>query len=125
MLSVRNFIILSGLGGFISVAFGAFGAHFLKTRLDEYYLSVFKTGVEYQFFHSLALGFVALTLERWQSPLLRFSGAFFIVGMVIFSGSLYLLAMTKIKMWGAVTPLGGLCFLVGWALFVVAAVKQS
>ncbi len=107
------------VGGFLAVALGAFGAHFLKTRLDAYSLSVFKTGVDYQMYHSLALGFVALWMSRSPSSLLSNAGIAFIVGMFIFSGSLYLLAFTGVKMWGAVTPLGGLSFLVGWVLLIV------
>lgn len=115
----------SGISAFVSVALGAFGAHFLKARLDEYLLSVFKTGVEYQFYHALALGMVGLFLTRNDSGLLRFSGVAFVVGTIVFSGSLYLLAFTKVKAWGAVTPIGGLSFLVGWALFTLATVKWN
>jgi len=120
----RCFYTLCTIGGFLAVALGAFGAHFLKTRVDEYYLGVFKTGVEYQMYHSLALGFVALWMSRMPSPLLKFAGIAFVIGMVIFSGSLYLLVLTKTKAWGAVTPIGGLSFLVGWFLLILNSLKN-
>ncbi len=121
----KTFFSLSALGGFLSVAFGAFGAHFLKTRLDDYFLSIFKTGVEYQMYHSLALGLVAFGISRSPSPLLRAAGVAFVIGIVVFSGSLYLLALTKVKMWGAVTPLGGVAFLIGWALLVIHGLRAE
>jgi uncharacterized membrane protein YgdD (TMEM256/DUF423 family) len=116
MANARFFLTTAGLMSFLSVALGAFGAHFLKTRLDEYHLGVFKTGVEYQLYHALALGLVGVLLLRPEYGALKSSGVAFLVGTVIFSGSLYLLAFTGVKAWGAVTPLGGVTFLIGWAL---------
>ena len=117
-------LLLASFLGFLSVALGAFGAHALKARLDEYHLGVFQTGVQYQFFHAFALALTGLLLLRGDHPLLRAAGWAFATGVVIFSGSLYLLALTKVKTWGAVTPLGGLSFLVGWFLLTVAIAKM-
>ena len=117
------FLFLSAAFGFLSVALGAFAAHALKARFDEYSLNVFRTGVDYQFYHSLALGLVALIILVRPHRLLNASAWAFVAGMVIFSGSLYLLAFTKVKMWGAVTPIDGLSFLIGWVLLAAAALK--
>jgi uncharacterized membrane protein YgdD (TMEM256/DUF423 family) len=121
MPSSRVLLVISGLSGFTSVALGAFAAHFLGAHLDEYYLKVFRTGVEYQFYHALALGLVAQWLTKEDLSTLRWCGFLFVIGTVVFSGSLYLLALTQTKLWGAVTPIGGVAFLVGWILFTVAA----
>ncbi|MBI1861295.1 MAG: DUF423 domain-containing protein [Deltaproteobacteria bacterium] len=111
-------LVAGGVFGFLSVALGAFAAHALKARLDEYSLDVFRTGVEYQFFHALALILVGGLSERY--PQLKTSAVSFTVGIVVFSGSLYALALTGAKWLGAVTPLGGVAFLIGWGLFVKA-----
>lgn len=113
---MKLFLLSGGVFAFLSVALGAFAAHALKTRLDDYSMSVFRTGVEYQFFHALALIAIGVLSERFRT--LQSVGYFFIVGIFLFSGSLYILALTGIKGFGAVTPLGGICFLTGWALFV-------
>lgn len=110
------FLSAAAVTGFLSVAFGAFGAHALKARLDEKYLAIFKTGVEYQFFHTFALALVAILLLRGETSLLRYAGWAFLVGIFIFSGSLYALALSQVGVLGAITPIGGVCFLVGWAL---------
>lgn len=123
MSNAQLFLVVSGISGFLSVAFGAFAAHFLGARLDEYYLRVFRTGVEYQFYHALALGLVALWISQGNAASLRWCGWLFIFGTIIFSGSLYLLAITQVKLWGAVTPIGGVAFLAGWILFIIAAFR--
>ena len=117
----RLFLTLAAVSGFLAVSLGAFGAHALKNRLDEYSLSVYQTAVEYQFYHTLALLAVGL-LCLWhpQSALLRSSGIAFILGICVFSGSLYVLSVTGIRGLGAITPLGGLAFLVGWACLALA-----
>lgn len=119
------FLTLSAAFGFLSVALGAFGAHALKASLDEYHLKVFHTGVEYQFFHTFALALVGVLLARGENNLIRYAGFAFVFGILVFSGSLYLLALTKISKWGAVTPIGGLAFLVGWALLFFATFKRG
>ena len=121
----RSFLFLSSVSGFLSVALGAFAAHGLKQRLDEYHMAVFRTGVDYQFYHCFALALVGLLLQRGFQPLLRASGYAFLFGTVVFSGSLYLLALTRVGRWGAVTPVGGLAFLIGWCLLAVAVLKMD
>ena len=120
------FISLGALSGLLAVSFGAFGAHALKNRFDDYSLGVYTTAVEYQFYHSLALlavGVIALALP--QTVLLRSAGWLFLLGIVLFSGSLYVLAFTGVKWLGAITPLGGLAFIAGWACLVAAGWKLN
>jgi uncharacterized membrane protein YgdD (TMEM256/DUF423 family) len=122
----RWYIFLAACSGFLAVALGAFGAHALKNHLDDYALSVYQTAVQYQFYHSLALFGVGLfCLWQPQSRLLVGSGAAFIAGLLLFSGSLYLLSFTGTRWLGAITPLGGLCFLLGWASLALAAWRYS
>lgn len=109
---------LGALGGFLSVAFGAFAAHGLKDKLSAYSLGVFQTAVQYQFWHSIALLFVGLLFLVQPLEKLNLVTTFFTVGIVIFSGSLYLLALTGISKFGMITPLGGLNFLAAWGLLV-------
>jgi len=117
-LSVCSFL------GFLSVALGAFAAHALKQKFSDYQLSVFNTGVQYQFFHAFALGLVGvLLLKNGEAPLLKAAGYAFGLGEAVFSGSLYLLAFTQIKWLGAITPIGGVSFLVGWVLLGLSIVK--
>jgi uncharacterized membrane protein YgdD (TMEM256/DUF423 family) len=118
----KLFITLAAFSGMLAVAFGAFGAHALKNRLDDYALGVFQTAVQYHFYHSFALLAVGLlALNQPQTMLLKSSGSLFLLGMLIFSGSLYTLSLTGIKWLGAITPLGGLAFIAGWACLAVAS----
>lgn len=113
-------LLLGALGGFSSVAIGAFGAHAMRSRLDEYALRIYETAVQYQFYHSLALLAVGLLLMQFpQSTLLKSSVIAFTLGILVFSGSLYVLSISGLRWLGAVTPLGGLAFLVGWACLMV------
>lgn len=109
------------------MAIGAFAAHGLKDTLDEKYLAIFHTGVTYQFYHTLALGLVIVFWEKSAQKFLKCTAAFFIIGIVIFSGSLYALALTQKDWLGAITPLGGLSFLAGWGclLWTLARDKNS
>jgi uncharacterized membrane protein YgdD (TMEM256/DUF423 family) len=118
----RYFITLAALNGLLVVALGAFGAHALKARLDEYSLSVYQTAVQYHFYHSLALLAVGL-LYLWhpQSALLRTSGIAFLVGILVFCGSLYVLSFSGLRWLGAITPLGGLAFMLGWTCLALAS----
>ena len=112
---------LGALGGLLSVAFGAFGAHALRDRLDSYSLGVFETAVQYQFYHSLALLVAGLLLVQFPaSMLLKSSVVLFVLGILVFSGSLYILSLSGVRWWGAVTPLGGLAFIAGWACMAAA-----
>jgi uncharacterized membrane protein YgdD (TMEM256/DUF423 family) len=118
----RYFISLAAANGLLVVALGAFGAHALKARLDEYSLSIYQTAVQYHFYHSLALlGVGLMCLWHPQSTLLRISGSGFVLGILIFSGSLYLLSLTGVRWLGAITPLGGLAFMLGWACLALAS----
>lgn len=114
----RIFLALGSMSMFVAVAAGAFGAHALKGRLSPELLGIFEVGVRYQVWHALALIGVAVLAERRGGPLLAASGVLFVAGTILFSGSLYALSLTGVRALGAITPLGGLCFLAGWlALF--------
>ncbi|HKW46813.1 MAG TPA: DUF423 domain-containing protein [Gemmatimonadaceae bacterium] len=119
----RTFLWVGALAGFVGVALGAFGAHGLRTRLSAEMLTVFETGVRYQMYHALAILIVALAAARLDGWLIRFAGWLFTAGIVLFSGSLYALALSGVTVLGAVTPLGGLAFLVGWAALVIASLR--
>jgi uncharacterized membrane protein YgdD (TMEM256/DUF423 family) len=102
------------VGGFLGVALGAFGAHALEARLSPDMLAVFETGARYHMYHVLALMAAAWLWSRWPSRIFATAGWLFVAGILVFSGSLYLLALTGVRALGAVTPLGGLAFLAGW-----------
>ena len=116
----RRLYLLACLAGFTGVALGAFAAHGLKSRLTPEMLGVFETGVRYQMYHALALLAVAWMASRWPGPAVSMAGWLFVAGIVVFSGSLYLLVLTGQRWLGAVTPLGGLCFVGGWVLLAWA-----
>jgi uncharacterized membrane protein YgdD (TMEM256/DUF423 family) len=119
-------IILAGMNGFLAVSIGAFAAHMLRDRLSPELLNTFQTGVQYHMYHTLALfGIGLLMLNFPASSLLRISAYLMMTGIFLFSGSLYLLSITGIRWLGAITPLGGLCFLAAWALIVWFAAKQQ
>lgn len=101
---------------FLAVALGAFGAHALREKLSAYGLDIYKTAVQYHFVHALGLFVVAWLSTQTQNPRIDLAGIFFCLGIVLFSGSLYVLALTQMKWLGAITPLGGLSFLAGWAI---------
>lgn len=117
------FISIAAVLGGLSVAAGAFASHALKEKISERSLEIFETGARYQMYHALALLLVALLLTRVESPpsSLIASGWLFIIGIVIFSGSLYALSLTGIKVLGAITPIGGVAFIAGWGALAVAA----
>ncbi len=121
----NTFLVLGAINGFLSVAFGAFGAHALKTRVDAAMLAVFHTGVEYHAVHALALLATGLLLMHQESVWLRRAGWLFALGILLFSGSLYLLAISSARGLGMVTPFGGLAFLAGWAALTIAALKHA
>jgi uncharacterized membrane protein YgdD (TMEM256/DUF423 family) len=118
---IRPFLLLAGFFALTGVALGAFAAHGLKSRLGADYLAVFQTGVQYQLIHALALFGVALLALHAPSRVLVAAGGLFALGIVLFSGSLYLLTLTGIGKLGIVTPLGGTAFLAGWVCLMVAA----
>jgi uncharacterized membrane protein YgdD (TMEM256/DUF423 family) len=118
----RTFLLIAALSGLIGVAAGAFGAHALRSRLTVEMLAVFETGVRYQMYHTLVLLFVALAAARFDGWLIHGAGWAFTAGIVVFSGSLYALALSGVTTLGAITPIGGLAFLVGWGLLAATAV---
>lgn len=119
-------IKIAAVSGFLAVALGAFGAHGLKSRLSIEMMAVYQTAVQYQFVHTLALLAVALLMQQWgQTRLLAVSAWAFIVGLILFSGSLYVLVFTGIKQLGAITPLGGVSFLIAWTTLFFAAFKSA
>lgn len=115
---------LGALSAGIAVAAGAFGAHALRSRLDPASLAVFETAARYQMYHALAIFAAAWAIGRWPAGAARWAGRCFIAGTILFSGSLYLLALTGIRWLGAVTPLGGAAFLAGWAALALAPGAQ-
>ncbi|WP_095052517.1 DUF423 domain-containing protein [Pseudomonas sp. Irchel s3b2] len=122
---LRGFLMLAAFFGFTGVALGAFAAHGLKSRLSAEYLAIFHTGVTYQLVHTLALLGVALLAAQIPGRLITWAGASFAIGILLFSGSLYLLTITGISKLGIVTPFGGLAFLVGWVCLGLAAWRLS
>lgn len=118
---IRPFLLLAAFYGLTGVALGAFAAHGLKSRLGTDYLAVFQTGVQYQLLHALALFGVALLSLHAPSRLLAAAGGLFALGVVLFSGSLYLLTLTGIGKLGIITPFGGAAFLAGWICLMLAA----
>jgi uncharacterized membrane protein YgdD (TMEM256/DUF423 family) len=122
---MKLFIILGAVNAFIAVALGAFGAHGLADKLEPKYLEIWKTGVTYQMFHATGILIIGLLLGRVAaSSLFTWSGWLMLVGIILFSGSLYILSVTQINKLGAITPLGGVCFLAAWILVVVGAMKH-
>jgi len=122
----KTFMVLGAVNGFLSVALGAFAAHGLRGQISAHMLTVFHTGVQYQMYHALALLFVGLWAER--NPQLRYvnwSGGMLLLGIVLFSGSLYLLAITGTRSLGMITPFGGICFLSGWVVLAVGLLKSE
>jgi len=116
----RTFLLAGALAGLVGVGFGAFGAHGLRGRLSAEMLGVFETGVRYQMYHALALMALAALSDRLNGRLIEAAGWLFVGGIVLFSGSLYLLAVTGVTVLGAITPIGGVAFLAGWACLVLA-----
>lgn len=121
----RNFLLIAAVAGFLAVALGAFGAHGLRGRLSPDMLAVFETGVRYHMYHALALMLTSAAIgQLGAAGLLRAAGWLFTVGIVLFSGSLYALALTGTSILGAITPFGGLAFLAGWACLALFAAAR-
>lgn len=121
----RLFLLCGAVYGLLGVAFGAFGAHALRSRLAPDLLAVYHTGVEYQFYHAFALLVVGILCLLRPAPGLPLAGWCFAAGVLLFSGSLYLLALTGTRWLGAVTPLGGLLFLAGWGALIWGVVRAD
>ena len=120
---VKLFLVLASFFAGSSVLLGAFAAHGLKGRLAENLLTTFQTGAQYQMYHALALLASAILLKLFELSYFQTAAWFFIAGIVLFSGSLYMLALTQISVFGPVTPLGGICFVIGWIMLGLGAAK--
>ena len=117
----RTFLFIGALFGGVGVGLGAFGAHGLKGRLSQEMLAVFETGVRYQMYHALALLALGAMMTRLEGRAVVVAGWSFTAGILIFSGSLYALALSGVTMLGAITPIGGVAFLAGWLALAIAA----
>lgn len=120
----RLFVIIGALSGAIGVAAGAFGAHALKARVEPRLLEVFETGARYQMYHAIAILLAAWVVSRFPGSLANASGWLFLAGTVLFSGSLYAMTLTGVRALGAITPIGGVCFIAGWVCIALAAMKR-
>lgn len=120
---MRAWLLLAAINGALAVLFGAFAAHGLKGRLSFDMLAVFDTGARYHLTHALAMGLAALAAQGAAAKRANTAAALFLAGIVLFCGSLYLLALTGITAFGLVTPLGGLAFVAGWLTLAAASVK--
>lgn len=131
IIFMKNYIRLGALFGLTAVIVGAFGAHALKPLLSAEMLQVYHTGVEYQFYHALALLLTAVIYQFYPSTLLKRAGFFFTIGILLFSGSIYilsfkeLLAFLPLKMFGIVTPIGGIFFILGWLSLLMSSKKAD
>ncbi len=122
----KNFLTAGALFAAVAVICGAFGAHFLKTKLSAEGLQTFETAVRYQFYHAFALLATGILYKEFSNKLLKWAGNLFIAGIILFSGSLYILCGVQSLKWiGAVTPFGGLCFITGWVLLAAAVAKKN
>ena len=122
---MKMIISLGAISAMTAVMLGAFAAHALKASLTEQALHVFQTGVQYQFYHSLALLILAIMYRQSPQPMLLWSAGFMLAGILLFSGSLYLLALSQQQWFGPLTPVGGLCFIVAWLLLIVASIRMT
>lgn len=123
---MKLFIILGAINAFLAVAFGAFGAHILEGKLPAKYIGTWEKAVTYQMFHALGLLAVGLLAGKVGShPSVNWSGWLMFAGILFFSGSLYVLSITQIKVLGAITPIGGVAFLIAWVLMIVAVYKYA
>lgn len=121
---MKTFFALGALFAGLAVVFGAFGAHALRSTLSAEDLATFEIGVRYQLAHALALFVVAWASTVWDAPVISMAGWAFTVGITVFSGSLYLLVLTDTRWLGAITPIGGVALIVGWALLFWAAIRS-
>ncbi|TWT27601.1 DUF423 domain-containing protein [Planomicrobium sp. CPCC 101110] len=123
---MKFFLIAGAVNALLSVAFGAFGAHMLEGRVADKYIATWQTAVQYQMFHSIGLMIVAVLMSSaFIGPIssLNWAGYLMLAGIIIFSGSLYVLSLSGISILGAITPIGGVAFIVGWIMLIVAAAK--
>lgn len=122
----KIFLISGSIIAALGVAIGAFGAHALKSILEaNNRLETFETGVKYQFYHALALIILGLIMQKFDDRIFAWSGYSYLAGIVIFSGSLYILSLTGVGKWGAITPLGGVAFIMGWIFLVIGLFRSA
>ncbi len=124
-MNSRAALLIAALSGGFTVAIGAFAAHGLKGNITPYLLQVFEKGVQYQAWHTLALFMCAILMRIQPSKAVSYAAILFTLGIFCFSGSLYMLALTGIKWFGPITPLGGLCFIFGWIALAVSALRST
>jgi len=120
---MKRWLVVAALLGGLAVVMGAFAAHGLRPILSERMLTTFETGARYQMYHALAIGLAAFAVRGRAARLANIAAALFLTGVLLFSGSLYLLAFTGITSLGMITPIGGLSFIAGWAALALAALK--
>ncbi|MCP8617382.1 DUF423 domain-containing protein [Salirhabdus salicampi] len=121
---MKLFLLLGAINGFLTVALGAFGAHGLEGKVSEKMLNIWEKAVQYQMFHTIGLFIVAFLVDRFSSTTISGAGWFFLVGIVLFSGSLYIYTVTNVKVLAMITPIGGVAFLIGWVMLFVAILKS-
>ena len=122
---MKSILTIAAISGLLAVALGAFGAHGLKAIITPEMLDVYKTGVQYQFYHTFALLAVGILMNFNQSKALKWSATLFVIGMILFSGSLYVLAISGVKALGMITPFGGITWIAAWFLLIVHCRKLS
>lgn len=121
----KIFLILGGSFAGLAVALGAFGAHALKSVLEvTNRMETFETGIKYQFYHALALLVLGLLMQKFDHRMFTWAGYSFVTGIILFSGSLYILSLSGVTKWGAVTPLGGIAFIIGWITLIIGITKS-
>jgi uncharacterized membrane protein YgdD (TMEM256/DUF423 family) len=121
---MKIFLIIAAVNAFLAVALGAFGAHGLEGKIPEKYLETWKTGVTYQMFHTIGLFVIALIADKLsQAGIIVTAGWVMLAGILLFSGSLYVLSLTQIKVLGAITPIGGIAFLAAWLMLAYGVIK--
>lgn len=120
---MKTLLAIAAFSAMCAVILGAFAAHGLKDKLTGELMSAFQTGVQYQMYHSIALILLVVLYRQSPTPMLYWSAGFMLAGIILFSGSLYLLALSGLRWFGPVTPLGGVCLIIGWGLLVLASFK--
>jgi len=122
---MKSILTIAAVSGLLAVMLGAFGAHVLKKMISPEMLETYKTGVQYHFYHTFALLAVGILMHFNSSKTLKWSGWLFIAGIILFSGSLYMLSITGIKALGIITPFGGVIWIVAWMLLAVHCSKEK